>query len=380
MSAPLAGLRVVELARVLAGPRIGQTLADLGADVIKVESPEGDETRDWGPHFVERDGDRSASYFYAANRGKRGVTADLKTEAGRAKVLSLLDGADVLIENFKVGGLAKYGLDHATLAPRFPRLVYCSVTGFGQDGPYAHRAGYDVMIQGMSGIMDLTGETDGAPQKVGVAFADLFTGLYGVIAIQAALAERARSGLGQHIDMALFDTMVAMMANQAASFLASGAVPTRMGSAHPSIVPYQVFACRDGHLIVACGNTGQFARLCAVLGRRDLAEDPAHATNTDRLAARGPLVAALTEAMTGWDRDPLLAALEAQGVPAAPINDLRQALEDPQIAARGMRIAPEGVAALRTPIRFSRSSLVLDRTAPTLGQDDGTDGSDGEPW
>ena len=242
MTAPLAGLKVSELARVLAGPWIGQTLAELGADVTKVESPDGDETRQWGPHFIDRDGDHTATYFYAANRGKRGITVDLKRPEELIHLKRLISEADVFIENFKVGGLAKYGLDYPSLAADHPRLIYASVTGFGQTGQYDHRAGYDFLIQGMAGIMDVTGEAAGAPQKPGVAIADIFTGLYGVIGIQAALADRERTGLGQHIDLALFDTMVAMMANQASSCLATGISPKRMGNAHPSVRDRGMFA------------------------------------------------------------------------------------------------------------------------------------------
>ncbi|MEM6487790.1 MAG: CaiB/BaiF CoA-transferase family protein, partial [Pseudomonadota bacterium] len=266
MTAPLDGLRVIELARILAGPWIGQTLADLGAQVTKIESPEGDDTRAWGPPFIDRGDDRSAAYFHAANRGKTSIALDFRDAEDRARLVEMVAGADVLIENFKVGGLAKYGLDYAALSAVNPGLVYASVTGFGQTGPYAHRAGYDFLIQGMSGIMDLTGEPDGPPQKIGVAFADIFSGLYGVIAIQAALAERARSGLGQHIDISLFDCMTAVLANQAMNYLATGTSPRRLGNAHPSIVPYQVFAVADGHVIVACGNDRQFRAFCAVLG------------------------------------------------------------------------------------------------------------------
>ena len=370
MSAPLEGLKVVELARVLAGPWIGQTLADLGAEVIKVESPEGDETRQWGTDVIERNGDQSAPYFYSANRGKSAITANLKDAGDLKRVKALISEADVLIENFKVGGLAKFGLDFDTLSKSHPRLIYASVTGFGQTGPYAHRAGYDFLIQGMSGIMDITGEPDGQPMKMGVAFADIFTGLYGVIGIQAALADRARTGLGQHVDLSLFDAMVGVMANQAATCLATGVSPTRLGNTHPSIVPYQVFPVADGHVIIACGNTGQFSRLCDVLGRTEWPLDPNFATNPMRLQHRDELVALISEALEKWARDDLLAALEAANVPAGPINSLAQALDDPQIDARGMKIAPEGIAALRTPITFSRSTLKTDRTAPTLGQDD----------
>jgi len=370
MTSPLSGLKVVELARVLAGPWIGQTLADLGAEVIKIESPEGDETRQWGPHFIERGTDRSASYYYAANRRKLGRTADLRDPEALGEVKALVSQADVFIENFKVGGLVKFGLDYPTLSARHPALVYASVTGFGQTGPYAHRAGYDFLIQGMSGIMDVTGEADGDPQKPGVAIADLFTGLYGVIGIQAALADRARTGLGQHIDLVLFDTMVAMMANQASSFLATGIDPKRMGNSHPSIVPYQVFPVADGHIIIACGNSGQFGKLCRVLDRPGWASDARFATNPARLEHRKILVGLLTQALTQWPRDDLLAALEAADVPAAPINSVAQALNDPQIAARAMRIEPEGIPALRSPLKFSRSTLSLNKTAPKLGQDD----------
>ncbi|MEL6608047.1 MAG: CaiB/BaiF CoA-transferase family protein, partial [Pseudomonadota bacterium] len=258
---------------------------------------------------------------------------------------------------------------YATLSARHPRLIYCSLTGFGQDGPYANRAGYDFLIQGMAGIMDVTGAPDGPPQKMGVAFADIFTGLYGVIGIQAALAERDRSGRGQQIDLSLFDTMTAVMANQAASYLATGHSPTRLGNAHPSIVPYQVFACADGHLIIACGNDGQFARLSEALGQ-DWAGDARFATNPDRLAHRATLVDLIEQQTLRHTRDHLIALLERAGVPAGPINTVAQALEDPQIAARGLRIAPSGIEGLRTPLRFSRSSLTHDRTAPKLGEHD----------
>ena len=264
---PLAGIKVLELARILAGPWCGQTLADLGADVIKVESPEGDDTRKWGPPWIEREGEKAAAYYHAANRGKRSVTADFTTDEGRALVLGLAREADVLIENFKVGGLKKYGLDYESLKAVNPKLIYCSITGFGQDGPYAARAGYDFMIQGMSGIMDLTGDPSGEPQKIGVAFADIFTGVYSVVAIQAALIARARTGEGQHIDMALLDCMTGVLANQAMNYLASGNVPKRLGNAHPNISPYQTFAVADGHLIVACGNDGQFVRLAEILSQ-----------------------------------------------------------------------------------------------------------------
>ncbi|MFZ2099569.1 MAG: CaiB/BaiF CoA-transferase family protein, partial [Oricola sp.] len=329
MDAPLQGLRVLELARILAGPWIGQTLADLGADVIKVESPEGDDTRQWGPPFIERDGEKSAAYFHACNRGKRSVTADFRNEDDLALIRRLAAEADVVVENFKVGGLSKFGLDYAALSAINPRLVYCSVTGFGQDGPYAARAGYDFLIQGMGGIMDLTGDPAGEPQKIGVAFADIFTGLYGVVAIQAALAERAVTGKGRHIDMSLLDCMTGVLANQAMNFLASGVAPHRLGNAHPNIAPYQTFEVSDGWLIVAVGNDGQFARFCQVLGLDGLAADPHYATNAARVGNRVELSALLTERTKGWKRDNLLAALEKAVVPAGPINTVEDVFADP---------------------------------------------------
>ncbi|WP_240096470.1 CaiB/BaiF CoA transferase family protein [Thermomonas flagellata] len=374
--APLAGLRVVELARILAGPWIGQTLADLGADVVKVEAPEGDDTRRWGPPFVARaDGSGGdAAYFHACNRGKRSVVADLRSAEGRALVRALAARADVLIENFKVGDLARHGLDYAALAALNPRLVYCSVTGFGQDGPYAARAGYDAMVQAMGGIMSLTGEPDGPPQKAGVAHADLFAGLHGVIAIQAALWQRERSGRGQHIDIALLDCQVAMLANQAMNYFVGGEVPRRMGNAHPNIVPYQAFAAVDGWLMLAVGNDAQFARLCAVLGRPQWAQAPAWRDNAGRVRDRARLVPQLAEAIAAWPRAALLAALAAQGVPAGPINDLAEVFADPQVCHRGLRLdlpapglAGGRVPGLRTPIRFSEATLALGRAAPALG-------------
>jgi crotonobetainyl-CoA:carnitine CoA-transferase CaiB-like acyl-CoA transferase len=363
---PLKGIRVLELARILAGPWIGQTLADLGADVIKIESPAGDDTRSWGPPFIENEGERAAAYFHACNRGKRSVTADFTTDEGRALVLDLVREADALIENFKVGGLRKYGLDYASLREINPRLVYCSVTGFGQDGPYAARAGYDFMIQGMGGIMDLTGDPAGGPQKIGVAFADIFTGLYGVVAIQAALLRREQLGVGDYIDMALMDCMTGVLANQALNHFA-GATPTRMGNAHPNIVPYQTFAVADGHIIVACGNDRQFAKLAAILGLADLPADPRAATNEARVANRVEVVPILAEAIAGWERDALLAKLEAAGVPAGPINTVADVFEDAQVIHRGMRIDAKGVPGLRTPIRFGDATLALGDPSPRLG-------------
>lgn len=370
---PLKGLRVVELARILAGPWIGQTLADLGAEVIKVEAPEGDDTRRWGPPFIERpraDGstEQVAAYFHAANRGKTSVVCDFNDAGDLNRLRGLIDGADVVVENFKVGGLRRFGLDYPTLSARNPGLVYASITGFGQDGPRASQPGYDFLIQGMSGIMDLTGDPGGEPQKVGVAWIDIFTGLYGVIAVQAALAERARSGRGQHLDLSLLDCGVAVLANQATNYLLGGTVPHRLGNAHPNIVPYQLFPASDGHLIVACGNDRQFAALCRVLDLPDLPADPDFATNPARVARRDRLVPMLEAATARRTRADLIAAMEAAGVPAGPVNDVAEALSEPQIAARGLRIVPEGIAGLRSPLRFSRSPLSHDRAAPALGQ------------
>ncbi|MEM6576967.1 MAG: CoA transferase [Pseudomonadota bacterium] len=370
--APLTGLRVVELARILAGPWIGQTLADLGAEVIKVESPQGDDTRRWGPPFIERprpDGgsEQVSAYFQSANRGKTSVTCDFRNPQDLERLQALIDEADVLIENFKVGGLAKYGLDYDSLAARHPRLIYASVTGFGQTGPRASKPGYDFLIQGMSGIMDLTGEPDGAPQKVGVAWIDIFTGLYGTIGIQAALAERAVSGRGQHIDLSLFDTGLAVLANQSANYLLGGLDPTRLGNAHPNIVPYEVFPAKDGHLIIACGNDTQFAALCRCLGQPELAEMSDFATNPARVGNRERLRPILARATALETREALIATFEEAGVPAGPINTVREAVEDPQSHARNMQINPEGIAGLRTPVAFSRSALHLDRAAPALG-------------
>ncbi|MDO5647884.1 CaiB/BaiF CoA-transferase family protein [Paracoccus sp. (in: a-proteobacteria)] len=373
--APLHGLRVVELARILAGPWIGQTLADLGAQVIKVESPDGDDTRRWGPPFIDRpraDGgtERVAAYFHAANRGKTSVICDFGQPDDLARLRDLIAGADVVIENFKVGGLRKYGLDYASLSALNPRLVYASVTGFGQTGPRAAQPGYDFLIQGMSGIMDLTGDPMGEPQKVGVAWIDIFTGLYGVIAVQAALAEREQSGRGQHLDVSLLDCGVAVLANQATNYLLGGVVPQRLGNAHPNIVPYQVFACADGHLIIACGNDRQFAGLCGVLDRPDLPRNPDFATNPARVANRAALIPTLTAAMAKRTRADLIAALTAAGVPAGPINTVAEALNEPQITARNLVVTPDGIPGLRTPITMSRSPLTADHAAPALGDGD----------
>ncbi|WP_435256928.1 CaiB/BaiF CoA transferase family protein [Thioclava sp. FR2] len=367
-AAPLAGVKVIELARILAGPWAGQTLADLGADVLKVEAPEGDDTRRWGPPFIEREGDRSAAYFHATNRGKRSVTCDFRTAEGQALVRKLVADADVVIENFKVGGLAKYGLDYESLRAVNPGLIYCSITGFGQDGPYAHRAGYDFIIQGMAGLMSVTGEPDGQPQKVGVAVTDIFTGIYAATAILAALHQRHATGLGQQVDMALMDVAASIMANQAMNFLATGTPPKKMGNAHPNLAPYAVFDCADGWLILATGNDGQYRKLCGILGLSDMAEAPEFLTNADRVTNRVEMTRRITEATRKWTKADLLAACEDQGVPAGPINDLGEVFADPQIVARGMQIAPDGVPGVRSPFRFSGADLALDRPAPKLGE------------
>lgn len=372
MSAPYAGLKVVELARILAGPWIGQTLADLGAEVIKVESPKGDDTRRWGPPFVERptpEGgtEKVAAYFFAANRGKTSVVCDFRDQGDLDRLKSLIADADVLVENFRAGGLVKYGLDYDALRAINPRLIYVSITGFGQTGPRANQSGYDFLIQGMSGIMDLTGEPDGQPQKVGVAWIDVFTGLYGTIAIQAAIADRDKTGQGQHIDLSLMDCGVGVLANQATNFLLGGQVPSRLGNAHPNIVPYQVFPASDGHLVIACGNDGQFAALCDVLGLGDLATDARFATNECRVENRAVLIDRLEIVTQARTRADLIKGLNAVGVPCGPINSVAEALNDPQTKHRAMQVAPEGIAGIRTPINFGRSALELTRTAPTLG-------------
>ena len=356
----------------MAGPWAGQILADLGAEVIKVESPDGDDTRKWGPPFIDNpDGSKDAAYFHATNRGKRSLVLDFATEEGREKARALAEGADVVIENFKVGGLAKYGLDYRALSALNPRLIYCSITGFGQDGPYAPRAGYDFIIQGMSGVMDLTGEPDGPPEKIGVAYADILTGLYSVIGIQAALAERERSGLGQHIDMALFDVMVGTLANQAMNYLVSGTPPRRLGNAHPNVVPYQAFPTTDSWVILAIGNDRQFQRFCRIVG---IAEDARFTTNADRLANRTELCSLIAEHTRKWTRDALLARLEKEGIPAGPINSVADTFADPQIIARGMQLDMQrkedgaSIPGVRLPIRFSRSDLASARVSPRLGE------------
>ena len=369
---PLEGLRVVELARVLAGPWCGQLLADLGAEVVKVERPgAGDDTRHWGPPFVTgADGaNLGAAYYHSCNRGKRSVAIDIATAQGQAEVRALLADADVVIENYKVGGLVKYGLDPARLRADFPRLIVCSITGFGQTGPYAHRAGYDFIVQAMSGFMSLTGEPDGAPQKAGIAYADIFTGMYATVAILAALRRRDVTGAGAHVDMALLDAQVAVLANQAANYLASGVAPKRMGNGHANVVPYQAFATADGQLVVAVGNDGQYRKLCAILGEPQWGDDPRFATNAARLANRAELIPLLAAKIATWEGQPLSLALEAEGVPAGPINDLAGVFADPQVIARGMRFRPEGASidGVASPIVIDGERMVAATAAPPLG-------------
>ena len=378
MPKPLAGLRVLELARILAGPWAGQILADLGADVIKVERKgPGDDTRGWGPPFVQgKDGKHiGAAYFHSANRGKRSIEVDFESEEGRRIVHKLVKRSDVLIENFKVGGLAKFGLDYKSLSKDNPRLIYCSVTGFGQDGPYAKRAGYDLMAQGMGGIMDLTGMADGPPTRVGVAISDIFTGVYSVIGIQAALIEREKTGKGCYVDTALVDSTVGVLANQALNFLVSGDNPKRIGNAHPNIVPYQEFPVADGHIIIATGNDNQYVKLCNVLGAPELASNPEYKDNVGRLKHRGELVAKLSALTRRMQRDDLLAKLEAVQVPAGPINTLTQVFEDAQVKHRGMQLSLPSAAAkdgvipgVRTPIVMDGWKAASDRPSPLLGE------------
>jgi crotonobetainyl-CoA:carnitine CoA-transferase CaiB-like acyl-CoA transferase len=378
MPGPLAGLRVLELARILAGPWAGQILADLGADVVKVERQgAGDDTRAWGPPFVAAaaGGNLEAAYFHCTNRGKRSIELDFESEHGRRIVRKLAARSDILIENFKVGGLAKFGLDYAGLSGVNPRLIYCSVTGFGQTGPYAERAGYDLMAQGMGGFMSLTGAPDGEPTRAGVPIADIFTGVYSVVGILAALAEREKTGRGRHVDTALVDAQVGVLGNQALNFLVSGVVPERIGNAHPNIVPYQVFPVADGHVIIASGNDGQFAKLCAVLGEPNLAQDPMYKTNADRVKNRARLVAHISGLTARLTRAEVLAKLEAVKVPAGPINDLADVFADPQVVHRGMRLdlpcaaaAGGTIPGLRTPITIDGRGMAAERPAPRLGE------------
>jgi len=378
----LAGLRVLDLSRILAGPWASQLLGDLGADVIKVEKPgSGDDTRGWGPPWLADGTGRpttDAAYFLCTNRNKRSLTVDMTRPEGQAILRELAARADVVLENFKVGGLAVYGLDYASLAALNPGLVYCSITGFGQDGPYAARAGYDFLIQGMGGLMSVTGRAEGeegaGPQKVGVALTDILTGLYATIAIQAALAHREKSGRGQHIDLALLDVQVACLANQAMNYLVSGHAPRRMGNGHPNIVPYQDFPTADGDMILAIGNDGQFARFCDIAGHAAWAADPRFASNAARVSNRGELIPLLRQATVMKTTAQWIALLENAAVPCGPINDLAAVFADPQVLHRGLRVdlphAAGGTAPqVANPIRFSATPIGYRHAPPLLGQD-----------
>jgi crotonobetainyl-CoA:carnitine CoA-transferase CaiB-like acyl-CoA transferase len=378
LSAPLSGIRVLELARILAGPWAGQLLADLGADVVKVErSKTGDDTRAWGPPFVEgADGSNlGAGYYHSCNRGKRGVIADFETPEGQQIVRQLAAYADVLIENFKFGGLKKYGLDYDSLKKINPKLIYCSITGFGQNGPYASRPGYDFLVQGMGGLMSITGPIEGPPYKAGVAVGDIFTGLYSTIAIEAALVRRERTGEGAFIDCCLIDSIVGILGNQALYYLVSGNEPPRMGNAHATVIPYEVFKASDGDFIIASGNDGQYQRLVQLLGRPELADDPRFRQNKDRIANRVELTRILNELTSKFTRADLIERLEAAGVPAGPINTLSEVFADPQVIARGMRIDSVNPRAkggttpgLRTPIVIDGVPAASSRASPGLGE------------
>jgi crotonobetainyl-CoA:carnitine CoA-transferase CaiB-like acyl-CoA transferase len=377
----LGHIRVLDLSRVLAGPWCSQNLADLGADVIKIERPgSGDDTRAWGPPYAQDADGRDtteAAYYLSANRGKRSVTVDIASPEGQALVRELAQHCDVVLENFKVGHLKRYSLDYASLKALNPGIVYCSITGFGQDGPYAHRAGYDFLIQGMGGLMSVTGERDdlpgGGPQKVGVALTDLMTGMYATIAVLAALAHRDRSGEGQHIDMALLDTQVAMLANVGSNYLNSGKPPKRWGNAHPNIVPYQTFACADGHIIVAAGNDGQYQKFVEAGGRPELARDPRFATNPRRVQNRDTLVPLLAAMVATKGRAEWIDLLEERGVPCGPINDVGDVFANEQVKAREMAVelphpAAGKVKLVRSPMRMSATPATSDRAPPLLGQ------------
>ncbi|MGH6671520.1 MAG: CaiB/BaiF CoA transferase family protein [Xanthobacteraceae bacterium] len=378
MPGPLTGLRVLELARILAGPWAGQILADLGADVIKVERQgPGDDTRAWGPPFVAASGGGhlDSAYFHGANRGKRSIELDFTTAEGQRLVKKLAARSDVLIENFKVGGLAKFGLDYGSLAKINPRLIYASVTGFGQNGPYASRAGYDLMAQGMGGVMGVTGNADGEPMRVGVPISDIFSGVYATVGILAALARREKTGRGGYVDAALVDSTVGVLSYQALNYLVSGAIPQRIGNTHPNLVPYQVFPVADGNIIIATGNDAQFVKLCGILGAPELAAVPEYKDNKGRLAHRAELVGKLSALTLRVSRDELLVKLEAAGIPAGPINNLEQVFSDPQVIHRGMKLELENPAAqggtspgVRTPIVLDGVPMASDRPAPRLGE------------
>ena len=380
MAGPLTGFRVLDLSRILAGPWASQMLADLGAEVIKIERPgSGDDTRGWGPPYMpDQSGDATgeAAYFHAANRGKQSVCIDMSKPAGQKLIQQLATHCDVFIENFKVGGLKKYGLDYTSMTQINPRLVYCSITGFGQSGPYAGRAGYDFMIQAMGGMMSVTGETDGQPMKIGVALADVLTGLYAANAIQAALIHQQKTGAGQYIDMALLDVQVATLANQAMNFLASGVSPQRRGNSHPNIVPYQAFQTGDGHIILAIGNDAQFERFCKLAGSGELAADTRFRSNSDRVRHRDLLVPQVAAIMLQKSSADWLVALNAEGIPCGPINDIEQVFADPQVQHRGLQLeldhpAAGKVASVANPIRMSLTPVQYDRAPPLLGQHTG---------
>jgi crotonobetainyl-CoA:carnitine CoA-transferase CaiB-like acyl-CoA transferase len=377
-NSPLAGVRVLDLTRILAGPWATQLLADLGAEVIKIERPNGgDDTRGWGPPYVDGETDEHpfSAYFLSANRGKKSVAIDLGSLAGQQIVRDLARDVDILVENFKVDGLKRCQLDYASLSQLNPRLIYCSITGFGQTGPHKDKPGYDLLVQAMGGLMSITGAADGEPMKAGVAIADILTGLYSTTAILAAMTERERSGLGQHIDLALLDVQVATLANQGMNYLTSGRIPRRVGNAHPNIVPYQAFATQDGHLVVAVGNDSQFARLATILGRPELAQDPNYRTNRGRVENRVPLIEILTARIRDRATDELLLRLEAEQIPAARINELDGVFSDPQIAARDLVVQsriPDTEKPFRmvgNPIKFSRTPIVYGNPPPRLGAD-----------
>jgi crotonobetainyl-CoA:carnitine CoA-transferase CaiB-like acyl-CoA transferase len=377
MAGPLSNFRVLDLSRVLAGPWVGQTLADLGAEVIKVERPgSGDETRAWGPPWLKdaagEDVGESA-YYLSANRGKKSIALDIASPEGRQAVRDLAARSDVLLENYKVGGLARYGLDYESLKVVNPGLVYCSITGFGQDGPYAARAGYDFIIQGLGGFMSITGDADGGPMRAGVAVADLFTGMYAMTAVTSALLHRERTGTGQYIDMALLDCQVAALANQASNYHVSGVPPGLMGNAHPNVVPYQVVPTSDGHIIMAVGNDRQFASFCTLIGQPELATDQRFLSNSARIINRDALMATIFEVIATKTSADWLATLEAAGVPCGAVNDIGQVFDDPQIQHRGMRIELDhplaGKAPLTaSPMRFSETPVEYGLAPPLLGQ------------
>jgi crotonobetainyl-CoA:carnitine CoA-transferase CaiB-like acyl-CoA transferase len=377
-SSPLAGVRVLDLTRILAGPWATQLLADLGAEIIKIERTiGGDDTRGWGPPYLDEDNDEHpfSAYFMSANRGKKSVAVDLGSPAGQEIIRGLAKEADILVENFKVGALQRCQLDYESLALLNPRLIYCSITGFGQTGPHKDKPGYDLLVQAMGGLMSITGTADGEPMKAGVAIADILTGLYSTTAILAAMNERNRSGLGQHIDLALLDVQIATLANQGMNYLASGRIPRRVGNAHPNIVPYQAFATQDGHLVVAVGNDSQFLRLASILGRPDLAQNPNYITNRGRVENRAPLIDTLTDAIREFSTADLLQRLEAEKIPAGRINDLDGVFSDPQIAARDLILQhtiPDTGKPFRmvgNPIKFSRTPIVYGNAPPRLGAD-----------